>query len=184
MISNTTTEACALFIGGSNLYQQARLDFSLLVYALVWRNLIVFTHHLFVYALAVLLLAPHLISPSLILLAPGLLLVIINGVWVSLLLGLLCLRFRDLQQMVMSVTQIAMLITPVFWPVDQVQGTVRLMFVHLNPLHHCIQVVRAPLLGTAPTAGSYVALIAIAIVGWIIVHLVFGSFRKRITYWS
>jgi ABC-type polysaccharide/polyol phosphate export permease len=184
MISNTITEACALFIGGSNLYRQARLDYSLLVYALIWRNLIVFLHHLLIYTLLVLVLAPHLISPNLILLVPGLLLVMINGVWVSLLLGLLCLRFRDVQQMVISVTQIAMLITPVFWPVDQVQGTVRLMFVHLNPIHHCIQVMRAPLLGEIPTPGSYIALIAIAIVGWTAAHFAFGLFRRRITYWS
>jgi ABC-type polysaccharide/polyol phosphate export permease len=184
MISNSITEACTLFITGSNLYRQARFDYSLLVYALVWRNLLVFLHHLLVYTLVVLVLAPHIIRPTIILLVPGLLLVIINSVWVSLLLGLLCLRFRDVQQIVISVTQAAMLITPLFWPMDQVRGTVRLMFVHLNPLYHCIEIVRAPLLGAIPTSGNYVALVAMAIVGWATTCFAFGLFRKRIAYWS
>jgi ABC-type polysaccharide/polyol phosphate export permease len=184
MISNSITEACTLFIAGSNLYRQARLDYSLLVYALIWRNLLVFLHHLLVYTLVVLVLAPRIISPTIILLVPGLLLVIINGVWVSLLLGLLCLRFRDVQQMVINLTQTAMLVTPIFWPIDQVRGTVRVMFAHLNPLYHCIEVVRAPLLGAVPTRGSYIALIAIAIVGWATTHFAFALFRKRIAYWS
>jgi ABC-type polysaccharide/polyol phosphate export permease len=184
MISNTITEACTLFVAGSNLYRQARFDYSLLVYALIWRNLLVFLHQLLVYALMVLALAPHIIGPTIILLVPGLLLLMINGVWISLLLGLLCVRFRDVQQMVISLTQIAMLTTPLFWPIGQVRGTVRLMFAHLNPLYHCIEVVRAPLLGAVPTSGSYVALIAIAIVGWATTYFAFELFRKRIAYWS
>jgi homopolymeric O-antigen transport system permease protein len=184
MISACVSEACTVFVTNANLYRNARFDFSLLIYALVWRNVIVLLHHLMVYSLIVVVLAPYLLSAATLLVIPGLLLILINGVWVTLLLGMLCLRFRDVQQLMGNVMQIAMLITPIFWPIEQLKGAVRLTFVHLNPLYHCIEVVRAPLLGKVPTFGNYLAVIAIALVGWVITHLLFTRFRKRISYWT
>jgi ABC-type polysaccharide/polyol phosphate export permease len=184
MISTSLTEACTLFIANSNLYRHARFDFSLLAYALLWRNFLVFLHHVLVYALVVLVLAPHVVGTAMVLLAPGLLLLFLNGVWVSLLLGLCCLRFRDVQQIVSSMIQIAIFITPLFWPPDQVHGHVRLLFVHLNPLFHCIELVRAPLLGQVPAADSYVAVGAMAAAGWLVTLAAFVRYRQRIAYWS
>ena len=45
----------------------------------------------------------------------GLLLLAINVFWGSLLLGLLCARFRDIPPIVASVMQIAFFLTPVIW---------------------------------------------------------------------
>ena len=39
MISTSLGEACGVFVANTNLFRHARFDFSLLVYALVWRNL-------------------------------------------------------------------------------------------------------------------------------------------------
>jgi ABC-type polysaccharide/polyol phosphate export permease len=185
MISTTATEACTLFVTNTHLYRHARFDFSLLGYALVWRNVLVMLHHLLVYGLVVLALAPQLIGPAMLLVLPGIGLLMINGVWLGLLLGLLCLRFRDVQQVVISLVQIAMIITPILWPVEQLKpGGVRLVFVHLNPAYHCVEVVRAPLLGHVPTPGNYIAVVLLAVVGWAIALVAFTRFRKRIAYWS
>ncbi len=184
MISTSLIEGCSVFIAGTNLFRNSRCDFSVLAYALVWRNLIVLFHHLAVYALVVLALAPQLLTAATLLLLPGLALLVLNGIWVTLLLGLACLRFRDIQQLIASVIQIAIFITPIFWPIDQLDGTVRLIFVHLNPLYHCVEVARAPLLGNWPTPGNYIAVVALAALGWSVTYLVFGRFRERIPYWS
>jgi ABC-type polysaccharide/polyol phosphate export permease len=132
----------------------------------------------------VLLLTPHLVGLATLLVLPGLALLALNGVWITLLLGMACLRFRDIQQLVTSVIQIAMFVTPIFWPIDQLGGTVRLVFVHLNPLYHCIDVVRAPLLGAVPAPRSYIAVAAVAALGWTATFVLFGRFRERIPYWS
>ena len=58
------------------------------------------------------------------------------------------------------------------------------VFVHLNPLYHCIEVVRAPLLGAAPTPGNYIAVVAVGALGWTATYVLFGRFRERIPYWS
>jgi len=40
----------------------------------------------------------------------------VNAVWVALLLGMACVRFRDVQQLVTTVLQISLFVTPIFWP--------------------------------------------------------------------
>ena len=49
---------------------------------------------------------------------PGVVLVLLNGVWIALLAGLFCLRFRDVQPIIQTAIQIWMLITPIFWIPD------------------------------------------------------------------
>jgi homopolymeric O-antigen transport system permease protein len=184
MISTTISEACMLYVSTGNLFRHMQFDFSLLAYALVWRNFIVLLHHLAVYALLVLLLAPRVIGLHLLLILPGMALLMINGVWLSLLLGMSCLRFRDIQQVTLSLVQVAMFVTPIFWPIDQLQGTSRMVFVQLNPLHHFVQIVRAPLLGNVPDLENYLVVLLVTVVGWALTFVIFGRFRRRIAYWS
>src|SRR5215467_8569322 len=89
LISACVMEACMVFVTSANLYRNSRFDYSLLIYALVWRNLIVLLHHLLVYTLLVAAMAPRLFGPATLLVIPGIFLLLLNGVWVTLLLGML-----------------------------------------------------------------------------------------------
>lgn len=184
MLSTVLNEAGALFVGGVGLFRQTRFDYSILVFACVWRNFITFLHNLLVYIVVLLIGAPHILSWSVLLAVPGLLLLFINEAWMTLLLGMFCLRFRDVQQLVSSLIQIAMFITPIFWSPEHLPGKRQFVFVTLNPLYHLIQIVRAPLVGQVPTMTSYTAVLLIAVAGWGLTYAVFVKFRKRIAYWS
>jgi ABC-type polysaccharide/polyol phosphate export permease len=100
------------------------------------------------------------------------------------LLGIVCLRFRDVPPVISSALQIAMLITPLFWPADTLTGIKRFVFVELNPLYHVVDIVRGPLIGHVPETVSYAVVIVMAIGGWWLTYAVFKRFRKRIAYWS
>jgi ABC-type polysaccharide/polyol phosphate export permease len=173
-----------MFIAGQSLFRNIRFEYSILSYALVWRNFLVLLHNFVVYFLVVLVLKPSLLSFTALLAVPGLALVLINGLWVSLLFGIICLRFRDVPPLVSSALQIAMLITPLFWPADTLTGSKRFVFVELNPLYHVVDVVRGPLVGRMPEATSYAVMVALAIGGWWLTYAMFKRFRKRIAYWS
>ena len=183
-VSTIVTESCTMLISGQALFRNIRFDYSVLAFALVWRNFIVLLHNFIVYFLVALILKPSLLSLTAILVLPGLVLVVANAVWVSLLLGIICLRFRDVQQLVASIMQIAMLITPLFWPADTLTGPKRFVFVDLNPLYHVLDVIRGPLMGRVPDAFSYGMLIAMTIGGWWLTYAMFERFRRRIAYWS
>ena len=184
LVSSIITESCGMFIAGQSLFRNIRFEYSILSYALVWRNFLVLLHNFIVYFLAVLVLKPSLLSFTALLAIPGLALVLINGLWVSLLFGIICLRFRDVPPLVSSALQIAMLITPLFWPADTLTGMKRFVFVELNPLYHVVDVVRGPLVGRVPEAASYTVMVALSIGGWWLTYAMFKRFRKRIAYWS
>jgi ABC-type polysaccharide/polyol phosphate export permease len=184
LVSSIITDSCGMFIAGQSLFRNIRFEYSVLSYALVWRNFLVLLHNFVVYFLAVLVLKPSLLTFTALLAIPGLALVLINGLWVSLLFGIICLRFRDVPPLVSSALQIAMLVTPLFWPADTLTGIKRFVFVELNPLYHVVDVVRGPLVGRVPEAASYTVMVVLAIGGWWLTYAVFKRFRKRIAYWS
>jgi ABC-type polysaccharide/polyol phosphate export permease len=184
LVSTIVTESCGLFIGGNELFGKFSFDYSLLAYALVWRNFITFLHNLIVYLLIVVALAPKLLTPILLLIIPGIVLLLTGGVAVALLCGMLCLRFRDLVQLITSVMQIALLTTPIFWPPSSLEGTSRFIFVELNPCYRIVDIVRSPLLGKIPTLTSYATVLSMVILGWVLTYIVFRRFRHRIAYWA
>ncbi|MDE1967330.1 MAG: ABC transporter permease [Alphaproteobacteria bacterium] len=185
LLSTMISEGCCLFIDGGHLYRQMRFDYSILAYALVWRTLIGFAHNFIVYVVCALIAAPALLlAPTLPLAVAGLALIAINGVWLALLLGMFCLRFRDVQQFVTSVLQLALFATPVFWSPAVFHGDWHLIMVRLNPLYYFIEIVRAPLLGSVPTGKIYLCAIIITLAGWAMTYWAFRHFRARIAYWS
>jgi ABC-type polysaccharide/polyol phosphate export permease len=183
MISTIITESCTLFIGTQHLFSRMRVDYSILVYALVWRNMLGFLHNAAVYFLVVIVFATRLLDWATLLIIPGLLVISINAAWVALLLGMACVRFRDIQQLTITILQISLFVTPVFWPPDLLTGTTRLLFVELNPLYSFIDVVRSPLLGKTPALWSYGVILLVTVVGWSITYRLFSIMRHRIVFW-
>jgi ABC-type polysaccharide/polyol phosphate export permease len=183
-LQSTLLESVNVFVAGTSLIRQMNFEYSILVYSLVWRNFIVFAHNLLVYLLILLVFAPDKLSFANLLAIPGLIILAVNCTWLSLLLGLVSLRFRDLQQLVMSIVQVSMFVTPLFWPPDGLEGLRRLFFVELNPLYHLLTIVRDPLLGgKLPLLNSCIAATLITIAGWALAYAMFAKYRKRIPYW-
>ena len=60
LVSTIINEFCTLFVSGHALLRNVAFEYSILAYALVWRNLIIFLHNLIVYALIVCPIAPEL----------------------------------------------------------------------------------------------------------------------------
>ncbi|HEY2229704.1 MAG TPA: ABC transporter permease [Xanthobacteraceae bacterium] len=184
LVSTVINESCTLLVSGHALFRNVTFEYSILAYALVWRNLITFLHNLVVWLLIVVVLRPQALGFTTLLAIPGVLLIALNGVWISLLCGMFCLRFRDVTPLVSSILQIGMLVTPIFWPPESLEGSRRLLFVETNPLHHMVNVVRSPLLGDVPEITSYVVVVLITIGGWYLTYIVLRRFRSRIAYWS
>ena len=183
MLSSMIGEAGNVFVAGGGLIRQMNFTQSTLAYALVWRNFIVFLHNIIVYLLIMLVYMPHALTFKLVLAIPGLILLMVNGVWITIVLGTLTARFRDVQQIAQSIIQVSMFVTPLFWSPDILSGTRRVIFVGLNPLYHLLAIVREPLLGRAPSLNSYIAVAIITVAGWALAIVVYGRFRKRIAYW-
>jgi ABC-type polysaccharide/polyol phosphate export permease len=184
MFSTILTEAGTLFLSAAHLFKELRFEYSILVYAAVWRNLIVFLHNLIAFVVVIAILAPQRITFDTLLLFPGLAILLVNAVWVTLFFGMLCLRYRDVQQFIMSIIQVLLFVTPIFWPPEALGGSGRLVFINLNPIFHLIELVRRPLLGEAPSLLSYGYSLLVTALGLAFTFAVFSRFRRRIAFWG
>ena len=144
-------ESGQVFIAAEPYIKQIKMPLTLHVLRMVWRNAIVFAHN-FVVILAVLLLFLPQWSWVALLALPGLALLLVNGIWIGLLLGILCARFRDITPIITTLGSVAFFLTPVMWNKEMLGR--HQWAADLNPLHHFIDVIRGPLLGRAPAALS------------------------------
>jgi homopolymeric O-antigen transport system permease protein len=182
LFSQMVVEGCGTFSGAENLIRQLRIPYTLLACSIVWRNLLVFFHNFVIYAL-VFVFAGVPLTWSTLLVIPGIVLLCLNGVWFSLVLGLICVRYRDIQQLIQSVLQIAMFLTPIFWSPQQLGAGRSALLVHYNPLFQYIEVVRAPLLGQSPDAWAWLYICVLTIAGWVLTLVLYSRFRRRLAYW-
>ena len=158
-----------------------QFPYSIFIYQLVCRNVIVFFHNLVILLIINLIYVP---APSWNMLwAPvGLVLLGLNGLWICLLTATLCARFRDVQPLIMSFLQIIMFVTPIFWKPEML-GKSRAVFVDANIVYHMIAIIRDPFLGQRPAALSLAVSSACAILGMTMALIFYGRFRRRMPFW-
>ncbi|WP_202816964.1 ABC transporter permease [Pseudomonas citronellolis] len=114
LISTLILDACNAFIGSDSIVRSVRLPLSLHIFRSVYRNLLFFAHNILAFVPVMLYVK---IVPTLqwLMVIPGLLIIVVAAVPLSILLGIFCARFRDMQPIVGSVVQLAFFLTPIFW---------------------------------------------------------------------
>ena len=180
LIANLLNESCYTFISASGYIQQLKLPLTVHVLRMVYRNLIIFAHHLVVIALLLFFYPPKL-HWTLLLMPLGVAAIAVNAVWLGMLLGVVSARFRDVPQFVSSLVPLVFFVTPVIWKAEML-GRYR-WAADINPVSHLLEVVRAPLLGDPVSSQTWLALLATTIVGYAIALTAFARFRARIAYW-
>jgi len=180
LLSTTITEGCDTFLREAAVIQQVPMPFSIQAYRNVCRNFIVFAHNLVIVPIGLLAFAMPL-DWYVLAIIPGFVLLAINGLWISILLGLVSTRFRDVPPIVASVLQILFFMTPIIWPAEML-GRYQAIATY-NPLFAAVDVVRAPLLGVATAETSWIILLLMTVLGCGVTFAVFARFRSRIAYW-
>lgn len=181
LMSGMITEGCNCFIGSEAYLKQLALPKSIFPARIVLRCLFNFGHDI-VIVLVVLLIYPPPVGWPIVLAIPGLVVLAVNGLWVGLLMGMLCTRFRDLPPIVTSVMQVAFFVTPVIWIPSSLSGRAAVLL-ELNPFAVFLSLVRDPLMGQTVPIASWLIAFAITLVGWALAFAAFSRFRARITYW-
>jgi ABC-2 type transport system permease protein/lipopolysaccharide transport system permease protein len=180
MIAGFLTESGTLFTGSESYIKQIRLPYTVYVFRATWSKLIIFGHNFIIY-FAILFYFEIWPGAAALLAIPGMLIVTINCALASMLIGMLSARFRDIPQLVASLTQIIFFITPIMWKADLLQN--RSYIATFNPFFQLIEIVRAPLLGSVPPLKTYIAVLIITILNLVVVSAFFTRFRSRISYW-
>jgi len=187
-ISGCISEGSEVFIANEGLIKHLPSPLSVHVYRLVWRQMLFLAHNMVVY-LVMLLVFPQRLHWTDLAVVPALALLALNGAWVSLLLGVVTTRFRDIVPITQSVVQLMFFLTPIVWIYDDLRNSPdpriaeRAAIVEFNPFMHFLEIVRQPLLGQDQQLRHWVVVLLITVVGWALTLVALKRFRARISYW-
>jgi ABC-2 type transport system permease protein/lipopolysaccharide transport system permease protein len=179
-VSTVIIEGCQTFLSAQNVISQVRMPFTVHAWRTVYRNLIILAHNMVIVPFVLVIFGVP-VGWSVVIIVPALAVLTVNGLWISVLLGMISARYRDVPPIVMSLVQVIFFVTPIFWPPEALG--VWMQALPLNPLFAAIDVIRAPLLGQAPLTYSWAVLLAVTVLGSLGTFALFAKFRPRITYW-
>ncbi len=179
-ISTSINDGCGCIANAGNFLKQSPFPLSAFVWRVIARH-IIFTAHHFVIFIPVAIWAG--VTPNLNTLAfiPGFLLVTLTLQSLAMLLGILCARFQDITQVVTSVMQMMMFLTPVFWyPEGRVAIAKRLIY---NPFYYLLELMRRPLLGESLEPIFWIVGGSICVASATAALLLTAAKRRQIVYW-
>ncbi len=179
-ISAAITDSCQIYVLGESTIKQTRIPMSVFVFRSVLRNMLVFAHNAVIFVIVMLYFG---ITPTLRIwqVIPAFAMITLWLICVTVVLSILCVRFRDIAQIIASLLQLTFFMTPIIWTLEQLGE--RAWAAEINPVFAFIDIIRSPLMGVAPHWSSWpVASIALAITA-AMASLLFVRFRARIAYW-
>ena len=188
-IQKCIDDGAEVFISNEGLIRHLPAPISVHVYRLVWRNILFFAHNLIVYfvMLAIFYSDRFHVGWSSLLAVPAFALLVVNGMWVGLLMGIVATRFRDIPPVAESVVQLMFFMTPIVWVYDDLLNSPRVppgaRLVEFNPFLHFVEIIRRPMLGQSFVAHYWVVAIAITVAGWLVTLLFLRNYRSRVSYW-
>ena len=179
-ISGLISDTGAAFIVAEGYIKEFNLPLSVFIYRVIWRNLIILAHNAVV--VVVVLIINWSPSPwALITLPLSMFFLLFNALWIGLLLGVVCTRFRDIQQILSSILQILFFVTPIMWQ-PQMLGQ-KIWILNFNPMYFFIESVRAPLLGGVVPIEIWIGMLICSVIIFLLSAYTFGRFRNRLAYW-
>jgi len=181
LMSDIINESCNVFVCNGATIRQLKIPLSIYVFEMIWRNVLIMAHNLFLYVIVVVM---FWIEPNwaTLLFIPGLAVVCFCALWAGLLLGTICARFRDVPPIVSTVMPMMFLVTPVLWKADHI-SEIQWWLVTFNPFYYFLELMRAPLLGTTPSPSVWVIAFIITLTLGLAAIPTFSRFHDRIVFW-
>jgi ABC-type polysaccharide/polyol phosphate export permease len=180
VLSNFVNDGATTLVRNREHILTSNLSIDFYISRMLMRNLIIFSHHLAIYFLGLVVGVLSLHWSSL-LAVPGLLLLFLNGYWIVTALALLCTRFRDLELIIRNLMQLVFFVTPIFWDYRHVPSN-RSFIVDYNLFFYFIEIVRGPLLGETPPLQYYEILLVVTVMGYLLTYLIYRRMRRYLAF--
>lgn len=186
-IAGCIKDGSEVFIANEGLIKQLPSALSVHVYRLVWRQFLFLLHNLVIW-LALLAIFRIPVGWEVLLAIPAMVLLVLNGIWVTMFFGIVATRFRDVAPLLDSLVQLAFYMTPIVWTAKTLTdqgGAVaeRAVLAKLNPLYHYLDIVRGPMINSPVETSSWIVVLIMTGVGLVMALLAMRQWRFRVSYW-
>jgi len=180
-ISSSLSESCFTMINAGGMIKAVNMPILIHIMRMVHRNLIIFLHNIAIIPLIWLVYPWHIGIQSL--LAPlGLLIVYVATVSGSMVVSMICVRYRDVPPVMTSVLQLLFFVSPIIWVPENIKGGE--LFVALNPVAYLLAVTRDPIMGSSPHWMSWIGALLFTAVAAAAMGYIYTRYRSRVVYWA
>jgi lipopolysaccharide transport system permease protein len=180
-ISSSLNEACYTMINAGGMIKAVDMPPLIHVMRMVQRNFIIFLHNAAVIPL-VWLVYPWPVGIQSLLLPLGLLIVYASVAGGSVVVSMICVRYRDVPPLMASLLQLLFFVSPIIWIPSQIKGGE--LFVELNPVAYLLAITRDPIMGTSPHLQSWAGAVGVAAAAFAVMAYVYTRYHSRVVYWS
>jgi lipopolysaccharide transport system permease protein len=180
LLTSCINEGATVFISAESYIRNLPMPLSVHFYRMMTRNIMIWGFTMAIYVVVAVYFNLTL-GWNTLLFIPGFILFLINAAWISLAVGVLSTRYRDIPQVIANAIQVIFFLTPIFWSPESLPN--RPVFVVFNPFYHLIEIVRAPLLGDVAPLLSWGLCIGMALAGLGFTAWLYRRAHARIAYW-
>lgn len=174
------TESGNVFIVNAKYIKETAISKPILIWSSAFRLMIISAHNLILFAFLVVTGSIafsyiHLFIPAIFLLY------FLLSIPLTLIMGILFARYRDIPRLISSTIVILMFITPIFWKAEMLGG-IRGKIVQLNPFMYLIEGIRKPMMGIY-NESEFLVFMAIFIVVWTVGIFVYKKYSNSVVFW-
>jgi ABC-type polysaccharide/polyol phosphate export permease len=180
LISSCVTESATIYIKNSSVIRNYKMPYLFFPLQLIMKSTISFLHNLIV-VLIVFLIYPPDFGWMQLLVIPGLVLLLGNLLWMITMIGLLGVRFRDVDPLIGAFMPMVFFLSPVVYRPSNLGINQDLLW--FNPFTYLITLIRDPLQGVPPPAFVYYNSMTALVLGWILTLYVLGRKHHRVAFW-
>ena len=181
LITGIINDASTSFSSAGNLFLNQRTSLSVVIYGLIYRDLIVLGYNA---VIIVAVFAWFRIMPAwpILLVVPGFVLTLLFLMSVAYVLAIAATRYRDAVPLALTITQVAYFITPVLWKPDFMPPEYRWINI-VNPFAVFLSILRGPVLGEVPPMTDWAAAVVYTVMALLFAIPFIGRYQKRVIYW-
>jgi homopolymeric O-antigen transport system permease protein len=180
-LSQVLIDCTAIFVEQGNLYRNQKMNFSVSIYAVIYKNTIMLAHNMII--IAVLIVAFGIpVNWYLLQIVPAFALTWIGMVWSGYLIAMICVRYRDIIQLITTWMTVLFYITPVLWKPDFLPREYHFI-IEFNPLAQYLEILRNPFLGQPVSSYAWLSTTVFALGGCLVALAVIGRYQRRIIFW-
>jgi len=180
-LSQVLIDCTSIFVSQGNLYRNQKMNFSVSIYSVIYKNTIMLAHSLII--IVVLIVAFDVpVNWYLLQIVPAFGLTWVGMVWFGYLIAMTCVRYRDIIQVITTWLSVLFYITPVMWKPDFLPRQYH-WIIEVNPLAQFLEILRNPLLGQPVSSYAWLSTTVIALGGCLIALVVIGRYQRRIIFW-
>jgi ABC-type polysaccharide/polyol phosphate export permease len=181
-LSQVLIECTSIFAQQGNLYRNQKMNFSVSIYSVIYKNTIILAHTLVIVVVLIIALDVP-VNWHLLQIVPAFGLTWITMVWFGYLIAMICVRYRDIVQIITTWLTILFFVTPVMWKPDFLPRESHLI-IEFNPLAQFLEILRNPILGQPASSHAWLVTSVIALGGGLIFVSVIGHYQRRIIFWT